>query len=236
MMTDFEKVSPISLAESAAGILRGKILSGELKAGDRLPAERDMAEQMGISRSSLHQAVMELEYEGFVSIVPRRGTVVRDYRKQPTPQSLEALMNYGSLEVDRALFNDMMDFRLWLETECARLACTHSFPGTLDEMQEIADNLEKPGADISDLLYSFHYKLTQASGNSIYSMIFRGFEQVLRASMEHHYSVKADDIRYSAAQRRLLLQLIRENRPEEAAECVRGIICQGITVLEERYG
>lgn len=234
-MKEFEKISPISLAQSALTELRSKILSGELKAGEKLPPERDMADQMGISRSSLHQAILELEYQGFVSIVPRRGTFINDFRKYPTPQSLEALMSYDSLELGRDLFDDMMDFRLWLESECARLACTHIYPATLAEMQETVDALMLPGADPGDLIYTFHYKLTQASGNSLYAMVFRGFEKVLRVTIEHHYSVRAEDVLESAAMHGRLLELIRENRPDEASALVCEIIRKGIGVLEERY-
>ena len=231
----FEKVSPMSLSESAMLALRSKILSGELKAGQWLPSERDIAEQMGISRSSLHQAVLELDYQGFVSIVPRKGTVVCDFRKHPTPQSLSALMSSNSLELDKSLFDDMMAFRIWLESECACCACKNIYPETMREMQEIVDGLVKPGADVADLIYSFHYKLTQASGNSLYSMVFRGFEPVLRAMIEHHYSVKADDIKQTALMRRQLLEHIKNKDEQAAAMCVTEIILQGISVLEERY-
>lgn len=215
--------------------LLGKILSGELKAGCHLPAEREIAERLGVSRASVHQALVELEMQGFVSIVPRHGTVVNDFRKYPTTQSLEALMSSDSLELDRSIFDDMMDTRLWLESECARRACTHIYDTTLREMQEIVDKLTEPGADLTDLIYSFHYKLTQASGNSLYAMIFRGFEPVLRNMIAHHYSVKHEDIVVSAAMRQELLDRIREKNEDAAEKCVSAIIRQGIDVLKERY-
>ena len=224
-----------SVAAKAAKELLSKILSGELKAGLYLPTERDMAEQMGISRASVHQALLELELQGFVSIIPRHGTVVKDFRKQPTPQSLEALMSSDSLELDRSLFDDMMDTRLWLESECARRACTHIYDSTLSEMRRLVQVMTKPGADISDTVYRFHYRLVQASGNSLYSMIFRGFEPVLRNMIHHHYSVRPEDIESSAAMRSELLDYIEAKNEEKAAECVCAIIRQGISVLEERY-
>ena len=62
-----------SLIDKIRGELVGKILSGELHPGDRLPPERDMAEQMGVSRSSLHQAVLQLEDAGLTeNRVPAR--------------------------------------------------------------------------------------------------------------------------------------------------------------------
>lgn len=224
-----------SVADKAAKELLSKILSGELKAGLHLPTEREMAEQMGISRASLHQALLQLELQGFVSIIPRHGTVVKDFRKQPTPQSLEALMSSDSLELDRSLFDDMMDTRLWLESECARRACTHIYNSTLSEMRELVQDMQKAEADVTDTVYRFHYRLTQASGNSLYSMIFRGFEPVLRNMIHHHYCVRAEDIKNSAAMCAKLLDYIEASNEEKAADCVCEIIRQGITVLEERY-
>lgn len=224
-----------SVAASAAKELLSKILSGELRPGLHLPTEREMAEQMGISRASVHQALLELELQGFVSIIPRHGTVVKDFRKQPTPQSLEALMSSDSLELDRSIFDDMMDTRLWLESECARRACTKIYDSTLAEMRELVQDMVKPEADVTDVVYRFHYRLTQASGNSIYSMIFRGFEPVLRNMIQHHYSVKTEDIISSATMRAKLLDYIEARDEEKAADCVCAIIRQGISVLEERY-
>lgn len=234
-MADRIKTGDNSISSSIAAELLGKILSGELRPGLHLPTEREMAAEMGVSRSSVHQAIVELELQGFVSIVPRHGTIVNDFRKYPTPQSLGALMSSDSLELDRSLFDDMMDTRLWLESECARRACTHIFDSTIDEMQEISRRMILPGADLTELIYSFHYKLTQASGNSLYAMIFRGFEPVLRKMIAHHYSVRPDDIAVSAAMRLELIDCIRRKDENAAAECVCAIIRQGINVLEERY-
>ena len=229
------KSTKTTVSSGVSRELLGRILSGELKPGCHLPTEREMAERMGVSRASVHQAIVELEMQGFVSIVPRHGTVVNDFRKYPTTQSLEALMSSDSLELDRSLFDDMMDTRLWLESECARRACTHIYDSTLSEMQDIVDRLTLPGADLTDLIYTFHYRLTQASGNSLYSMIFRGFEPVLRAMIGHHYSVKSEDITESARLMQKLLDLIRAKEEAAASACVCSIIRQGITVLEERY-
>ena len=62
----FEKINPAaSLTESVVQSLLGKILTGELRASDRLPPERELAEKMGVSRSSVHLAVLELAGKGF---------------------------------------------------------------------------------------------------------------------------------------------------------------------------
>ena len=231
----FDKINAASLTESVVQSLLGKILSGELRAGDRLPPERELAEKMGVSRSSVHLAVMELAGKGFLESIPRRGTIVCDYRKHPTPESLPLLMSYGSVELEQALFSDMMETRLLLETESARLACEHIYENTFREMQELLEELNQPTANVTDILYGFHYRLVQASGNSIYSMIFRGFEPVLRSLIALHYNVQANDLPESIRNHHMLLDAIRDKDPEKAAHLARAIILRGVSVIEQQY-
>lgn len=235
MKMAFDKINAASLTESVVQTLLGKILSGELRSGDRLPTERELAEQMGVSRSSVHLAVLELAGKGFLEIIPRRGTTVCDYRKHPTPDSLPLLMSYGSVELEQALFSDMMETRLLLETESARLACDHIYESTFREMQELLEQLKQPTADVTDILYGFHYRLVQASGNSIYSMIFRGFEPVLRSLIALHYRVRAGDLPESIRHHQVLLDAICNKDPVKAARTAREIITQGIGVIESQY-
>ena len=109
MSMELDKTNSQSLTESVVQLFLGKILSGEWKAGDRLSPEREIAAQLGVSRSSVHLAILELAGKGFLESIPRQGTVVCDYRKHPTPGSLPLLMSYGSTDLGKDLFSDMMD-------------------------------------------------------------------------------------------------------------------------------
>ncbi len=232
---EFEKIGAPSLISSIYRSLLGKILSGEWQPGDWFDAEREIAEQMGVSRSSLHHAILQLERDGFVHVVPRRGTQVADYRNMPTPQSLSVIMTYGSEELDEPLFRDLMDIRLWVETESARRACSNMDPATLAEMREIADRLAGENAGVTELIYRYHYLLTQASGNSIFSMMFRAFEPVLMVLIQRHYSLQAVDLQEAAAMHRELLDHIEAKDEEAAAACVQRLLAQGVNVLERKY-
>lgn len=233
--TIFTRLNTPTLKQNCTQAIMSKIISGELKPGDRLPPERELAEMMGISRSSVNQSVLELESMGFLNIQPRRGTVVRDYRKYPTPQSLAAIMSYDSVKLDHSIFSDMMDFRRLVEMECARLACENIYDSTYAEMEGCIDALEQDG-DPEEQVYQFHYRLTQASGNGIYSMFFRAFEPVIRALIKQHYSVKAGDVQESARLHRRLLAAIKATDEQQAVSLTREILSQGVAVLEERYG
>jgi len=234
-MAAFEKISAPSLKEVCVQEILTKILSGELKPGDRLPAERELAEAMGISRSSVNHGIMELENMGFLTITPRRGTVVNDYRANPTPQSLAAVMRYSSIQMEQSLFADLTNTRLLIEVECARLACANIYDTTLEKMQKLVDELSKEPEDPTELLYRFHYLLTAASGNSVYAMIYRGFETVLCTLIRQHYSMRSEDIKETALLHGQLLDAIRQKDAPAAQELAKRILAQGITVLQERY-
>lgn len=231
---ELDKTNSQSLMESVVQLFLGKILSGEWKAGDRLRPEREIAEQLGVSRSCVHLAIQELVGKGFLESIPRQGTVVCDYRKHPTPGSLPLLMSYGSVDLGQDLFADMMETRLLLETESARLACSNIYESTFRQMQEILNQLADPHADVTDLLYRFHYHLVQASGNSIYSMIFRGFEPVLRSLIALHYSDTAD-LPESIRRHQDLLDAISAKDETLASRIAREIITQGITAIRPNY-
>lgn len=234
-MAAFGKISAPSLKEICVQAILTKILSGELKPGDRLPAERELAEAMGISRSSVNHGIMELENMGFLTITPRRGTIVNDYRTHPTPQSLAAVMRYSSARMEQSLFSDLMDTRLLIEVESARLACSNIYETTFAKMQKLVEELNREPEDPTELIYRFHYLLTAASGNSVYSMIYRGFETVLCTLIRKHYSMRSEDIRETAQLHGQLLEAIGEKDEQKAQELARRILTQGITVLQSRY-
>ena len=172
---------------------------------------------------------------GFLTITPRRGTIVNDYRTHPTPQSLAAVMRYSSVEMEQSLFSDLMDTRLLIEVESARLACHNIYDTTLEKMQRLVDELTQEPEDPTDILYRFHYLLTAASGNSVYSMIYRGFETVLCTLIRQHYSMRGEDIKESARLHQQLLDAIIQKNEAASQRLARQILAQGITVLQERY-
>lgn len=233
-MTDFDKIEANSLTKSIFEQLLGKIISGSLKAGDWLPSERNLAAQMGVSRSSLHQAILQLELDGFLELVPRKGTQVLDYRKQPTPQSLSVLMSYDSEELDEPLFHDMMEIRLWLETECVRKACANPNPAILDEMDRLVKDMEDT-THPADIIYEYHFKLCQASGNSMYSMIFQGFQPVIKTLIAKHYVQASEDLIQNALDCQALTNFVRSQDKEKAEQKLRQILERGIAVLKQKY-
>lgn len=178
-----------NLKKSFVDEMQSRILSGQLKPGDRLPPERELAEEMGISRGSVNQGILDLERMGFLHVVPRKGTFVADYIKNATSLTIAAIMNYDSTLYDAELFRGFMEFRILVERECARLACLHMDETSRQLLDELTDRIyASEGEALTDALYRFHYSITQMSGNAAYTIVFQSFELLLRNMIEAHYS------------------------------------------------
>ena len=169
--------------------MQSRILSGQLKPGDRLPPERELADTLGISRGSVNQGILDLERMGFLRVVPRKGTFVADYIKNATPLTIAAIMNYDSTLYDAELFRGFMDFRILVERECVRLACLHMDERSGNLLDELTERIyAAEGEELTDALYRFHYSITRLSGNPAYTIVFQSFELLLRNMIEAHYS------------------------------------------------
>lgn len=79
------------------------ILSGELRPGDRLPSERELADEMKISKTVVHEGIRELVRCGFLDVVPRRGVTVADYSNSGNLNTLLAIMKRNGRAMDPAL-------------------------------------------------------------------------------------------------------------------------------------
>ena len=177
------------LKKSFVDEMQSRILSGQLKPGDRLPPERELAEELGISRGSGIQGILDLERMGFLRVVPRKGTFVADYIKNATPLTIAAIMNYDSTLYDAELFRGFMEFRILVERECVRLACLHMDDASRRMLDELTERIyAAEGEELTEALYRFHYSVTQLSGNPAYAIVFQSFGLVLRNMIEAHYS------------------------------------------------
>ena len=92
---EFEHLYAPSLKELFVQKLQGMILSGELPMGQKLPSERELCQQMGVSRAVVNGGISELARQGFLDVLPRQGTFVADYRRNGNMETLMAIMDYN---------------------------------------------------------------------------------------------------------------------------------------------
>jgi DNA-binding FadR family transcriptional regulator len=163
-----QTLEPTRLYRQIAEQLRGLIAKGEFAAGARLPAERDLAKQLGVSRPSVREALIALEVEGWVEVRTGSGVYVqgRPRRASAAPEPAE----WGPLELLRA--------RRVVEGETAALAATL---GKRKDVQAISRAIESMRADAGreqpplEDDRAFHLAVVDACGNAVLSETVQGF-------------------------------------------------------------
>jgi len=168
-----QTVSPQRLYRQIADQIRQLMASGEFALGSRLPAERDLALQLGVSRPSVREALIALEVEGMIEVRTGSGIYVQRTQTAAKPKSIpkpqdhahhgaDTPADWGPLEV--------MSARLLIEAEVAALAATHAqradikaIKAGLQQMKREAERDEVPrdGDEV------FHAAIAQACGNSV---------------------------------------------------------------------
>lgn len=219
------------LKNSFRETMQSRILSGELKPGDRLPAERELAKEMGISRGSVNQGILDLERMGFLRVVPRKGTYVAEYVRNATPQTLAAIMSHDSALVDGDLFRDLMSMRILIERECVRLACRNMNESNMQTLESAASKVAAASYDaLVDALYDYHHTLVDISGNAAYALIFQSFELMLRNMIRVHYKSE-HELRRGLPLYEQLSSSIENRNEEEADRLILSILTQASDYL-----
>lgn len=170
-----QSVEPQRLYRQIAEQLRTLISDGEFKPGCRLPAERDLARQLGVSRPSVREALIALEVEGVVDV--RSGSGI--YVMQPGPR---AAVNGGSAAPDPAEWGplELMRARELVEGEVAALAARNARKPQIAEMAgALAQMHEQAAAGIvpREGDEAFHTAVAQACGNEVLRDTVHGYWQ-----------------------------------------------------------
>jgi len=157
--------------------------NGEYQPGSRLPPERDLAKQLGVSRPSVREALIALEVEGYVEV--RVGSGVYVTGKRPAAaQSLPE--DSGPFELIRA--------RWIIESECAALAAKNASKAQLRAIEEALELMERDKGKGTMPLGNdrlFHLRIAEASGNSALALVVQTLWDQrtgpLFLRLEHHF-------------------------------------------------
>ncbi len=162
-MAQFHKIKGMKIYEVVIAQLREKLVSGELGPGEMLPPEKNLAEQMGVSRASVREALKILEFTGFLESKPSEGTKVAYFH----PDLLMERLNIATLSHTTTPFQDLVELRETLEPKIARLAVERGDDAELEAIAQIVARTRESSDEIlnseSDAL--FHLALARASHN-----------------------------------------------------------------------
>lgn len=203
------------LYEQVLDRLRHHVAEGDLRAGDRLPPERELAGRLGVSRASVKQAIVVLEVQGLVEVRHGGGTyLVRD--------SLDAEPVERLVERKRRL-PDVLEAREALETKLAELAAERRTADDLTDIRDalghMADEIEAGGHGVEgDRL--FHAAVTAAAHSALLAEFMRSIAEQITESRNESLRQPGRPLR-SLTQHRAILEAIEAQRGKAAATAMR---------------
>jgi GntR family transcriptional repressor for pyruvate dehydrogenase complex len=220
----YRAVKTSRLFEQIVQQVEESILSGQLKPGDQLPAERDLAQRFRVSRTAVREAVKALREKGLVEAYSGRGTFVTNGTSQAIRQSLDLMIRINQQEGSA----NLAELRLVLEPEIAGLAALRMEEQLLSTMREavavMERNLHHPEAYVEADL-DFHLALAEAVGNPLILSLLDSIVGLLREQRSRIFEVDGGAERGQLHHKRILAAIERRE-PEAAREAMRAHLQQ----------
>ena len=216
-------VSRANTYELVIDAVEEQIMAGSLTVGDPLPAERDLANKLGVSRASVREALRVLDSLG---VVRSAGGSGRGAGTFIAAMPSAALTRFLRLHVALANFSisDVMDTRVQLERSSAVLAAARADEDALAAINAQLAMMDTPGVSLdvfNDADTAFHVAIAQAAGNQLFSDLTAAIRTSLRGSIFAAFS-RVDDqqalMSQLQAQHREITAAIVAGRSEDAAQ------------------
>ncbi|MGW0785614.1 FadR/GntR family transcriptional regulator [Streptomyces sp. NPDC002913] len=225
MPVEWQPVRQSRTHELVLQSIEEQVFAGELKAGDRLPPERELAPVLGVSRSALREALRVLETIGVLVAQPGRGPDSGARIVRNPDDALGRLLRLHFALGSYSL-HDVLEARVVLERSSWEAAARHASPEDLDEAGELVRRMGEPDvgvAEFNDLDTRFHVLIAGSSGNALTSTLTSAVRESVRPLILRALEEMDDwpaTSRALNAQHEQLLRLVRDGRGAEAADLV----------------
>jgi len=215
----FEPLEKRRYSEQIANLIRQRIFSQDLENGAKLPPERQLALELGVSRSVVREAMRVLDASGYVSVRkgPRGGIFVSQVYHKPISDSLKNLTVHGQITVDH-----LFDVRLQIEPFMAMEAARHA---TTTDIKRLHDLMAEAGRCIDDAAVLkqknilFHILLGEASANPVSAMFMKSIAEILNEVAYKFLDISCERVFYKTHAR--ILKLVSDRKPQETMKLVK---------------
>ncbi|MEG0036415.1 MAG: FCD domain-containing protein [Oscillospiraceae bacterium] len=205
-----------------------RIIAGELKAGEKIPTERELAAEFNLSKTVINSGMAELRQKGFILVRPRHGAYVADYLSCGNLQTLIEIISYNGGTIDKDIHSSFIEFRIINESAAAKLAATRRTKDDLQVLETIYTRLEQSESldEIVDLAFDFHRAVFKATQNAIYPLLFQAFENVTK--LLTGFSIKREQLHGFLPEMHLLIEAISLSDPALASVRMENLIRNNI--------
>jgi GntR family transcriptional repressor for pyruvate dehydrogenase complex len=216
-----------------------QILEGQLRVGSRLPAERDLAAMLGVSRTAVREAMRTLEAQGVVHTMvgtgPESGTTVGSASSQALTRLLRLHVALANFPVA-----DVVEARVMLERSSVQLAARNAGTEDLRRLRELVEAMNDPAVsreEFNNLDTAFHVAIAEAAGNRLVRDVTTAIRESLRSTLLSAFTQMqdwdevADGLR---AEHSRIYELLATREPETAADAIEKHI-RDFAALQERH-
>lgn len=206
----YKTIQTERLYEQIVEQIEHQILSGDSKMGDRLPPERELAEQFGVSRTAVREAVKALRQKGLVEIQPGRGTFITDGTLRAVRHSLGLMMKIGDAPGSR----NLVEVREILEPEIAALAATRARAEHIAALRQavaIMDDALDDAEKFIEADLDFHLALAEATQNALIRVLTDSIVDLLREQRSLIFRVAGGPERGQYHHKRILAAVIKRD-------------------------
>jgi GntR family transcriptional repressor for pyruvate dehydrogenase complex len=215
---EFKQIKNNKVYEQIIEQIRELIYEGELKKGDKLPSERQLKKDLGVSRASIREAFSALEMIGLIESRPGEGTFIRDSFDEDifNPLSLILLLNDNVAE-------ELLELRRVLEIDCVKLAAERATEAEIEELHSYIENLLSSSGYEEESIKAdkmFHYTIARASGNKVLLFFMRSISEAMDFHIKNTRTKlvsKEETMTDFARQHQQIFKALKEHDPELAA-------------------
>ncbi len=175
----YEKHAEPSQRELFVTKMQEMILTGQLQIHERIQPERELAEQMGISRTIVNMGIAVLESQGFLEVIPRQGVFVADYRKTASVETMNAIMRLKGDVLTDSDIRSILQLRWALERLTIKNAMDKLTDGKLESLELLVERIGKAKSDeeAAENAMDFQRELAYLGENQMLALIFTIFRK-----------------------------------------------------------
>jgi len=225
------------LYEQVCELIETRIIEGDLRVGDKLPTEKEMAEIYQVSRTVIREAMKALKEKGWIDTRVAKGTFVVDNVDKRVRASFDAV-----LRMDEAHgFSNLIEVREILEPEVAALVATRANNTQRDKLQQAINQMDRAlehQVNIEAFLngdFTFHVLLAESTGNPLIPMIISPLFKLMRHQQAYYSSIVKEAPQRSQVNHKLIMGAIVNFDPAAARRAMQEHIRQVRTEVEA-YG
>jgi len=228
----FQRISPKKISDEIIEQFKRLLSNGELKPGDELPSERELAESIGVSRPPLREALNALQAMGFVEIRPRSKIIVKSLTEKPVEDPLSLL-----IADDQEKFFELLDIRRAMESWAAFNAAKKATESDIERLEQIVardqENL-RDNRDDAKTDADLHIAIALAAHNTVLSHLTASCYNMLWSTQKmtrKQIFMKKENKRHIAEQHMRIFQAIKSRNPDQASREAR----RHLTFVENEF-